>query len=804
MRILLFALCMLPYCIAANTNKTEDERSRYDITGVVQDVTGKPIVGASVRLLQTNHASLTKANGGFLLSRVPEGTYTIEIRHLGFVTYNSELTLNEGIDMPPVFLFEDQFMLSQSTVVTERDHLFRGVPGTVRITQKEELDRLQSVSANEVLRRTPGLNPVDDEGVGLRLNIGVRGLDPDRSRNVLMLEDGVPIALNPYGEPEMYYSPSIDRMEGVEVIKGSGQILYGPQTLGGVINFITADPPQEETINVKVQGGEGSYGSFFAQYGNTFNKTGVQVDYLRKQADALGPLRFALNDVNAKFRIPISNRSVLGVKVSAYDEQSNATYLGMTQTMFDQKTNDYEVLAPNDHLSVRRFAVSANNRFTIDKHTQLMTTFFANQTSRDWRRQDFAYNVHDDNGRNVTPESFTQVWGDTSVAGGAIYMFDRNGSRNRTFQVAGFEQKLQWKSNQEAFVTHDIQLGYRYMFERAFEQRINASSAQSKSGDLVNDEIRTGHALSAYVLDRIRFGRRLELSPGVRVENYAFEREVLRQSRVDTLIVADNEIFAIIPGVGASYTLLDALNVYGGVHRGYSPPRVKDAIDFAEDNPVMDLDAELSWNYELGFRSQPFTGVYADATLFLLDFSNQIIPASESGGDAFGIVNAGATLNRGVEVSTSLNAREAFKTNWLILADAQLTYVHAVFNSDRVVGGENIRGNRLPYAPEWMVSSSATVEAPFGSGVRLTYSYMGEQFTDDRNTVVPTANGRFGLMDAFHLLDLTVYHNVPKWKTRFNVAIKNLTDERFIATRRPRGITLGLPRMITAGAQIQL
>jgi len=89
-----------------------------------------------------------------------------------------------------------------------------------------------------------GLHAVDEEGIGLRLNLGVRGLNPDRSRNILMLEDGVPISLAPYGEPEMYYTPSIDRMARLEVLKGSGSILFGPQTIGGVINYITPDRQQ--------------------------------------------------------------------------------------------------------------------------------------------------------------------------------------------------------------------------------------------------------------------------------------------------------------------------------------------------------------------------------------------------------------------------------------------------------------------------------------------------------------------------------------------------------------------------------
>ncbi len=761
--------------------------------------------GASVRLLNSNFEGITNDLGTLILHQVPEGDYVMEVRFIGMKTLRRSIQVSENSLAFRFDLENDPFQLFATQVVVQRDHLFRNIPGSVKVTPKEELDRMQAVTANEVLRRTPGLHVVDEEGAGLRLNIGVRGLDPDRSRKVLILEDGVPVALNPYGEPEMYYSPSIDRMQGVEVIKGSGQILYGPQSVGGVINFITAEPPVEQEMKLKLQSGQGGYTSLLAQYGNTYDNTGIQVTYLRKQSDNMAGTQFVLNDLNAKVRIPLSNKSVLGIKFSAYDENSNSTYLGMTQSMFDQRTNDFEFIAPNDNLDVKRMAVSANHRYSIGNGWSLHSTFFANTTTRDWRRQDFALNSFDENGNNILPGDFTGTfWGDTTVAGGAIFMRDRTGNRNRTFQVAGFEQKAEWQAYFADFVEYKLHVGYRYMFERAFEQRINGSSADAISGQLVNDEVRTGNALSAYVLNQIKLGKYFELSPGVRVEDYAFEREIFRQSSRDTLITANNRIRTLIPGVGAGIFLHPNLNLYGGVHRGYSPPRVKDAIDFTFANPVLDLDAEKSWNYEAGLRTKIAPGLRAELTYFLLDFENQVIAASESGGQAFGVVNAGATLNQGVEASIELNFRELVQSPWLILLDAQTTFLRATFNESRIVNGIDIRGNRLPYAPDLTISSGLTVEAPFGTGMRFTLTHVGEQFTDDINSVLPTNNGRFGKMDAFTLLDFGLYHHIRPWKTRVNIAVKNITDQRYIATRRPQGISLGLPRFITAGFDVQL
>lgn len=143
--------------------------------------------------------------------------------------------------------------MPQVLVVGYKDKLLSKVPGSVSVLRFKEIQQLAPISGNDVLRRVPGLNIVDEEGAGLRINIGVRGLDPDRSRNLLVLEDGVPVALNPYGEPELYFTPVIDKVRSIEVLKGSGQVQFGPQTIGGVVNLITADPPAQERTELRVK-----------------------------------------------------------------------------------------------------------------------------------------------------------------------------------------------------------------------------------------------------------------------------------------------------------------------------------------------------------------------------------------------------------------------------------------------------------------------------------------------------------------------------------------------------------------------
>ncbi|WP_051296066.1 TonB-dependent receptor family protein [Eisenibacter elegans] len=696
-----------------------------------------------------------------------------------------------------------RYDMPQIVVLGGKEGLFKEIPGAVSFISARELNLLAPISGNEVFRRAPGLHVVDEEGLGMRVNVGIRGLDPDRSRNVLMLEDGIPVALNPYGEPEMYYTPVMDRMIGVEVLKGSGQIMYGPQTVGGVINYITADPPQNQELNVKLRAGQGGYFSGLVGYGNTIGNVGYQVNYLYKRADDVGLVGFEISDFNTKFKFRTGDKSSVGVKLSLYNEVSNATYIGITQTMYDASDEfDFARLAPDDRLNVRRYAASVTHQWEFSERFSLKTTAFANTTSRNWQRQDFAY--------APVPNPTGVVWGDINTPNGAIYMRDQNAHRNRSFEVAGIETQLAG-TYYFGNIENRLHIGARAMYERALEQRIDGASASARTGRLRDDEIRTGIAYSLYAQNALHFSERFSVTPGLRAEFYNYERNILLNNNNLVGVRSENNITSLIPGIGANYNLGENTSIFAGAHRGFSPPRVKDAISATGE--VFELDAELSWNYELGFRSNISNFAHIEFTGFYMDFENQIIPVSESsGGAGAGLINGGETTHRGIEGAFNIDFGKIANLNHRLVLDLNATYTDAFFNKDRFIGqslsagveGTNISGNRTPYAPQWLLSSAFTWQAPFGFDLRLTATHVGEQFTDVLNTITPSANGRIGKLDAYTIFDATLGYAVKRWNTHFNVSVKNLSDERYIATRRPQGIRVGLPRFITAGVEIRL
>ena len=117
------------------------------------------------------------------------------------------------------------------------------IPGSGMVLDQSVLEESHVFSVNEALRKVPGVFARDEEGFGLRPNLGIRGLNPTRSAKLLMLEDGIPLAYAPYGDNASYYHPPVNRFERIEVLKGSSQIMFGPQTLGGLVNYITPGVP---------------------------------------------------------------------------------------------------------------------------------------------------------------------------------------------------------------------------------------------------------------------------------------------------------------------------------------------------------------------------------------------------------------------------------------------------------------------------------------------------------------------------------------------------------------------------------
>ncbi len=773
------------------------------ISGEVRLDDGTAAAGAIIWLVGTTTHTLADSVGRFALTQVSAGLQQLEARSpLGGVTRTSVIVATGREVLVRITLGRLTQQLTGITVLATASDVLARVPGSFGVVSSEQLRALQPFSANEALRSIPGVHVQEEEGMGLRANIGIRGLDPDRSRSVLVLEDGVPVSLAPYGEPELYYSPPIDRMSRIEVIKGSGSIMFGPQTIGGVVNYVTAELPMSPFARATAQGGSGGTRLLKTELGTRVGSVRAQLSALDRRSGDLNGLDATVRDVTAKlgWRTSVGD---FGVKVSAYDETSNATYVGLTDSMF--RTSPFVHPQPDDELAVSRYAVTASHQQAIGATSMLRTSAYAYHTNRDWNRRDYTYG----------PTGQSHIFANTT------------GSRERAFTVAGVEPRLRTSWTMGAR-THDLDAGVRAHLELTRDQHVNG---RIDSDDRVvrDDERRTGRAVSAFLQNRFAITEALSITPGVRAESFAFERDVRRtriRRRNDAGTVRTIEevslggtdlVRELIPGIGVAYAPTEVLSIFGGAHQGFAPPRSKDALIFTD--PTVDangqvpelvslqLDAERSLNTELGARLTPRPWLSVEGTAFRLDFTNQIIEPSLSAGSTSdaAFANQGATRHTGAELSGTLDIGVLLAKPWSLSLTAGVTRSDASFSRDRFIrapSGDtvNVRGNVLPYAPSLRAHGALTYTLPNALVMRIDGLYVKEQFTDNFETRAGSANGRVGLVPAYAIFDASVRWTVPNANGLTVIgSAKNMADRTYIASRRPEGIKSGLPRLLTLG-----
>ena len=753
---------------------------------------GLAIAGALVEVVETTDQTWTDGVGRYSFIKIAAGTYIIRVVADNFEPIETSVTV-DGPTEAPLAITEVQRRVASVEVVGEAAETLAEIPGSIFMVTQAEIENSNPVDANEVLRRVPGLVPRVDSGpVGLRLNVGIRGLNPDRSRKILMLEDGIPVALAPYGEPEMYYSPSIDRMSRVEVLKGSGQIIHGPQSVGGVINFVTPEPPSKFHGDFDVKAGE--YGTRFANGSlggsNRDQTAGWYTSYLHKQGDGWRKFYFDVDTINTKLTLKPWEGHTFSFKGGIYNERSNATYLGITTPMYETDYTQNPV--PGDTLAVDRRSGSISHTYAIDSNTVWNTSAYAYSTRRYWGRTDFD--------RSDKGKDYIGVFGDPLVAGGAIFLRDSAGNRNRDFDVFGLQTGIQKHHN-----LGKLDIGIRYLYEQANDKRVNGTGYRARTGEIRDDEDRLGRAFAAHAQHQFKLGDRILFTPGVRLERYEQVRHIRRTrvkdaegNKIPTNVDRrqDNFMTAVIPGLSLAVKAAPGVMLFSGVHRGWAPPRTKKAITSSGEN--LDLDAEKSWNYEVGIRLGQKRAIQAELAYFRLDFSNQIIAAAESGGATTTLVNAGSSMHEGLEANVRINWNElANISGWSIFSELRFMYLATAEFRDNAL----YSGNRLPYAPENCFGLVFGVRQYDGLGFQLDTSEVGDRFGDNNMTMATSGDGTVGLLSAYGVINFSVDYTVRQERYTFRpyFTVKNLLDAKYIASRAPQGIYPGHARAAIAG-----
>ncbi|MCH8536484.1 MAG: TonB-dependent siderophore receptor [Alkalimonas sp.] len=627
--------------------------------------------------------------------------------------------------------------------------------GTVTLISRQQIDAIQPLSTEDVLRRVPGINIKGEEETSIVANFGLRGLSASESKS-LLLEDGVPVAPGLFIGNDRYFNPRIQRVDQVEILKGSASLRYGPSTIGGVVNYITKTPDD----GVQLSGRVGSFNmreaSIEAGGRNASGDAYAGVVATHAKSDGFMDKGYEMSDVMVKAGTAIGDNQRVGVKFSYHENDANISYRGLL--LGDYLAGERYNPAADDWYVQDRKAFDLNHELTISDNMTLKTLFYWSDVSRDYWR----YNV------------------DTAAsneAGRWIYTDDLTGN-NRSFERFGVETRLSL-AHTLGDMAADTEFGFRVMSEESNDTRIRATREQDRTGTNDRHRVDSADSIAAYVQSRIELTEQLAVTPGVRVESYDQKRVFLTQENA-TAKTSNTEF---LPGVGATYELTSSAQLYGGVYRAFSPATNGVALDGLTDQ---NLDGERSTNYEIGVRGSDGRLSY-EVAAFYMDFSNQVVTGNSD--PNLSRSNAGKTEHTGVEFAFAYDFGAGFGL------DTNVTWIP----TSKFTTGDN-KDNRLPYAPKFMANLGLNYRVD-NLQAALTAHHRGEQYGDPSNQIeLPTgaAGGIWGgLLPAYTVLDLTAQYRIYDGFTVFG-AVKNLTDKQYIAGLR-QGIYVGPERSFEVG-----
>ncbi len=781
---------VLPMCAAAQSNTTS-------ISGRVLDQNSAAISGATVTLRPNNSLTeltvITNDSGRFRFDGLLPAQYRLVTKRVGFSISDTVITAtgtgNTAVEvqLQPAPIAES-VVITSSHLLTTPESMER-ISGSFGIVDAQVLERSRALTSTEVLRKVAGLNVRDEEGLGLRPNIGIRGMNPTRSTKLLLLEDGIPLTYAPYGDNASYYHPPIDRFESIEVLKGSRQILYGPQTVGGVINYLTPTPPQKREGSINITSGNHHYFNGHLSYGDTLGNTGLLFGFTRKQGKGSREnTRSGLNDFNFKSVTTLTPQQAVTFKFNYYGEDSNVGYSGLREDEF--RANPRQNPFRSDFFYGHRLGASLTYAYVFSPDVVITTNLYGSYFRRHWWRQSSNSNERPNDAADPLCGSMINL---NTTCG--------NQGRLRRYLFAGLEPRL--RVTKRTFgVRSETDLGFRVHVEDQERVQKNGDRPNSRDGVVVENNERRNQAYSGFVQHRLIFGN-VTVTPGLRIEHVKYQRT----NRLLT-VNGKTKLTQPVPGLGVSYSPGDKLTFFAGVHRGFAPPRTEDVINNTTGGSI-DLEPELSWNYEVGVRARPHPAVRVESTFFRMDYANQIVPASLAGGVGSSFTNGGETLHQGVEISVAFDTATILRRRYnLYLRSAYTRLTVADFRGIRfssVPGftSVSVSGNRLPYAPEHLLNASVGYAHSSGIDTFLEAVYVASQFSEDLNRINPiTTNGQTGLIPSYTIWNATVNYKVERLHTTLFVTAKNLFDRVYVADRA-RGLLPGPPRGIQGGFKFE-
>jgi Fe(3+) dicitrate transport protein len=673
------------------------------------------------------------------------------------------------------------------------------LPGSGYRLSEDDLAAFKFTDLNQILKQIPGVTIQEEDGYGLRPNIGLRGVQPHRSRKVVFFEDSVLAGPAPYSAPAAYYVPIPTRLHAVEVYKGPASIAYGPNTVGGAINLITRPLAKGRRVFAEVARGQFGYRKGLLGYYDQAERWSWGLEAASFGADGFkelptgGSTGFQKDDLLVKLGYDLSAAQRLELKLGWSREFSNETYLGLTRDDFANDPYQRYLASDLDRMDWyhRQWQLS---HFWDGVDWSLATRLYRHEFARNWGK--FSGFSGDVSVRDVllNPTGVNQHFLDV-LRGTDDSLGDNDelviGHNHRWYRSEGIQWDGSWNLAQAEGWGLDLAFGLRLhqdwirrdhteetrgVFFGTISERTEPFTGTTQNRD-------ESEALAAYVQSTLVW-QDWELTAGVRQEQVKTQRTLLPSGEVTT----ENSDRIWIPGMAVLYHVSSAWKAFAGLHKGFT---------LVGPGQVDRIEPEESWNFELGTRwRQP--GQRLDLVGFFNDYRNiKGVCSFSSGCDPADLdreYNGGRAEIWGAELS--LFQRFIIAESLALEETLSYTYTSAQFaeatTSDNVEWGlGDIQvGDPLPYLPEHDLSLKSSLQMRSWL-IEVLGKWVAQRYDQS------VADGRESL-PSYQLWDVALrYLPSAKWEAYLNV--QNALDDTHVVSLRPYGARPGKPRTIVAG-----
>lgn len=647
----------------------------------------------------------------------------------------------------------------------------------------DAMPQIQTDNYRQAFAKTPGLLTSELSNASL-LSLNYRGIgDPHESQNMLVLKDGIPFVLDPFGYPTVYYAPPFESVDRLEFVAGGAALLYGPQP-SGTLNFVTHLPSRDQVASLTTQhifGSDNLYSTFSTLEGGV-GSIGYLAHFDHRSGDSFRDRNsdFELNGGSLKLVLEAGRDARLIVDLDAYDADSGepggltlARGAGLL-TYDDSRTQTQNL---HDRVRVERTAAVIRYERDFAADASLSASVWASRFSRFSKRQNGS-----GFGRALTAANNTLTLHEYYTTAGEVrYRRDyTRGDERQTFVAGATAMQIDSPISNRRGATADAEAGVRtYKADRDSEYLALFGEHVFRSG-------------------------KLTVTPGVRLE---FLRQRVNEEQNDArtaagraLLVTTDRTTQPLAGLGATYEFGRGGEFYANVSTAYKPATYGDLIPTGAADTVSDrLEPGHVVNYEFGWRARPAPGAWIDVSAFAIDYDDRF------GRVGSNLQNVGRSLNQGLSAAAEIDLWRQFRggdDQGLSLAwHGNVQWLEAEFVSGPLEG-------RTPqFAPQFSLRSGLVLRIPGRLKIALLGTYLDEHFADDGNTRTATADW---LIPAYTVFDLTA--EAYAWRGQLAgrdaavavlAGVNNLFDENYWSRVRSNGIDPANGRNFYAGLRFE-